>query len=181
MSGNVSNRIIRHEVEEEISKSRILEAMAEGGTEEEQRLRINQALQKPIEFLEVKERWKTMKEQRAAGKRSNLRRKEVNENMLKELRNFDADRTDLDEMVALSTFGRSMKVEYERLAMPIPEWIEDRTRTLDSEIRSQRRDALEKKVKELQSRKDALKTAEQKRQDVDAELEKVKAALGQTA
>jgi hypothetical protein len=120
-----------------------------------------------------------MKEQRTAESRANRRRKEVRLKMLKELRGLDVERTDLDEMVALSTFGLSMKVEYERLTIPVPEWLETRLGELDRTIRSQRREALEKKVKELEARKDALKTAEQKRQDVDAELAKVKAALGE--
>ena len=39
---------------------------------------------------------------------------------------------------------------------------------------------IDRNVKELESRKEALKTAEQKRQDVDSEMAKVKAALGKT-
>jgi hypothetical protein len=167
--------LTRAEVEEEIQRDRIREVMERTGRADP--MEINRALSKTIDWFAVREKWKVMKNRKAAQARYR-RRREVNTDMLKELRGLDIERTDLDEMVALSAFGRDMKAEYERLIIPIPEWLEDRLVELDRETRLRRTDALEKKLKELRARKETLKTAEQKRQDVDTEMAKIEAALG---
>jgi hypothetical protein len=156
-------RITRKQVVEEIQKQRIRDALA-----------------RPIDGDEITKAWKDMKARpktKTKTQRSG-RTEEVTERMLEELRGLDVERTNLDEMVALSTFGRAMEDEYKRLTIPVPEWLEDRLSALDREIRLRRTDALQAKLKELEARKEALKTADQKRQDVDAEMAKVKAALG---
>ncbi len=167
--------VTRAEVEEEIQSDRIREVMERTGRADP--IEINNALARRIDPVAVREKWKVMKKRKAEQARI-PRRREVNTDMLKELRGLDVERTDLDEMVALSTFGRAMNAEYDRLAIPIPEWLEDRLTELDRETRLRRTDALEKKLKELKARKETLKTAEQKRTDVDSEMLKIEKALG---
>lgn len=172
--------ITRAEVEQEIYQDRIRLILKERLEAPIETSRINEALCRPIGDVERQAKWVTMKKRTAATARR--RREEVTQTMqmLRDLRGLDPDGADLDEIIALSAFGRSLKVEYDRNVIPTPDWLDDRLDNLERAARLLRQDALEKKLKELQSRKEALKTAEQKRQDVDAELEKVRAALGKT-
>lgn len=174
--GNKYAPITWKEVAEDIQRERINEVMKRTGEADQEEIR--RALARPIDSIAIRERWKDMKKRTAAPARQ--RRRGGESDMLKELRGLDIERTDLDEMVALSAFGRDMKTEYDRLVIPVPEWLEDRLTELDRETRLRRTDALEKKLKELNAREDALKTADQKRTDVATEKAKVLAALGKT-
>lgn len=97
--------------------------------------------------------------------------------MLEQLRNVNVDRMDLDEVVALLTFGEQLQANYTANALEVPEWITDKTSALKKEAQRRRRDNLEAALKSAVARKEALKTADQKRADTDAEIERLKAAL----
>ena len=98
--------------------------------------------------------------------------------MLEQLRNFNLDRIDLDEMVALFAFGENLKVVYGNLLLEVPEWVTDNVATLQKEIHSRRRDSLEKELKKAQASLESLKTADEKRQDIRAKIERLQTALG---
>jgi len=95
------------------------------------------------------------------------------ESVLSQLKTFTADRLDLDELVALATFGRQMRSEYEAHQLEEPEWLDVQLKSLRREIHSRNADKLEARRREITSRLDALKTPTEKR----AELLKEKAKL----
>ncbi len=168
----------RHDVECELYREKVYRIVKENLDPEIETERIKAALALPLSWPDIQAKWVLMKKRKAA--KAKQRGEGVNEimQMLRDLRGLDTERTDLDEMVALSAFGTAMKAEYERTTIPSPDWLDDRLGDLNRAIRLLRQDALEKKLKELETRQEALKTADQKRTDVVAEMAKVKAALG---
>jgi hypothetical protein len=97
--------------------------------------------------------------------------------MLEKLRSFDVDRLDVEEAIALSAFARSLKSEYEALGGEAPEWLDNRTRELRREIRARQQDGIEKRLHEAQARLEALKPAAERREELQAEIDKLKASL----
>lgn len=98
--------------------------------------------------------------------------------MLEQLKSFNLDRIDLDEMVALFAFGENLKAVYGNMLLEVPEWVIDNVATLQKEIHSRRRDNLEKELKKAQASLETLKTADEKRLDLRAKIERLQAALG---
>lgn len=93
--------------------------------------------------------------------------------MLNLLKNFDAERMDVDELVALSLFARQLHGEYETLNLDVPDWVDESTRGVRLEIRSRVSDLLAKRLKEAKARRASLRTTEEKRTELDAEIEKL--------
>jgi DNA repair ATPase RecN len=92
-------------------------------------------------------------------------------------KNFSADRMDLDELVALSAFGKSLRAEYEALQLEEPEFVAVQINTLKREIRSRVADKLEARKRELANRIDSLKTPKEKKAELEAELAKLEKQL----
>lgn len=90
--------------------------------------------------------------------------------MLDQLKNQDLQRPNLEELVFMSTIATAMHAEFERLAVDVPAWLDDRTREIKREIRSRAQDAIDRRVSEIKSRLDALKTPTEKRQELQDEL-----------
>ena len=100
--------------------------------------------------------------------------------LLNTFRTFNVDSTDLDELVALSLFGRQLRTEYEALQLEEPEWVDVQLKTLRREIHARTADYLEARRREINARLESLKTPQQKkqellkeRQDIDAKLKAV--------
>lgn len=93
--------------------------------------------------------------------------------MLKELKSFDAERCDLDQLVALSAFAKVLHAEYEARNIQVPEWLDDSRRALAREIEGRRRDALELRLKEVRAGQSGLLTAAEKREKLAAEEAKL--------
>lgn len=89
---------------------------------------------------------------------------------------YQADHgSDLDELVAVMAGGKLIKTQYDELKMSPPELFNTNMLAIEKEIRSRRRDNIERTLKEFKARKEALKTADEKRKDLDqgiADLEK---------
>jgi len=86
------------------------------------------------------------------------------------LKNFNVDATDIDELVAISAFARSLAAEYEANTLEKPEWLETKSAELKREINGRQADARAKKIKEIKLKLGTLKTAEEKRNELNAEL-----------
>jgi hypothetical protein len=97
--------------------------------------------------------------------------------MLEQLKRFDPDRASIDEMLALAVFATGLRTEYERRNITAPEWLDDKIRTLNREIESHRRDALEMRLKEIRAQKTQLLTPTEKRAALQAEEEALAAQL----
>lgn len=96
--------------------------------------------------------------------------------MLERLKNLDVERLDVDDLVALSAFGRQLTEEYKTLQIAAPEWLETRTAELKREIGTRTADIRAKRIREIKSRLAALKTTEEKKTDLAAELAALEAA-----
>lgn len=99
--------------------------------------------------------------------------------MLAQLRNVNVDRIDLDEAVGLLAFGELMARTYPEHNLKTPEWLDDNVKLLRREVNTRRAESLEKRRKELQSRIEATRTAQERREAYARELAEVEASLGQ--
>lgn len=96
---------------------------------------------------------------------------------LSNFKSFSIDRLDVDEMVALLAFGKSLRAEYESLQIEEPEFVSTQINTLKREIRAKLSDKLEAKKRELAARIDSLKTPAQKKNELEAELKRIESQL----
>ncbi len=93
------------------------------------------------------------------------------------LKQFDMDRADLDDMVEVSCLGKILVAEYAINDLQTPEWLNDTLDRLKTEIAARKRDNLTKALKDAKSRRTALKTAEEKKVDLDATIAELEAKL----
>jgi len=96
--------------------------------------------------------------------------------MLNKLRSFDCDRLELEELVELLAYGKMLRAEFE-VHSEVPEWLDVRLRELRREISTRNQDNIDKRLRTLKARREALLPDEEKRTKLDAEI----AALEQKA
>jgi hypothetical protein len=96
--------------------------------------------------------------------------------MLERLKNLDLERMDVDEMVAMSAFAKSLASEYSALALDQPEWLDTKSTELKREIGTRLADLRDKRIRELKARLNTLKSTEEKKSDLTAELARLEAA-----
>ena len=89
---------------------------------------------------------------------------------LAQFKNFTADRMDIDELVALMAFGKSLRAEYDALQMEEPNFLDIQLKSLRREITARTADKLEARKRELTARIDSLKTPAQKKTELEKEL-----------
>jgi hypothetical protein len=94
--------------------------------------------------------------------------------ILEKLRNPNIDRLDLEEAVFLFSFGNMVLTSYKEQDLEAPTWLEDSIGALKTEIKDRRRDNVLAALKENEAKYAALKTAEEKRKDIAAEIERLK-------
>lgn len=99
---------------------------------------------------------------------------------LQHLRAFTPDNYDLDELVALKAQANGLKAAYADAGMEAPEWLAEVDDRLAKEVAARSRDMLERELRETESRIEALKTADEKRTDLRAKADRLKAKLGGT-
>ena len=95
--------------------------------------------------------------------------------MLENFKNFNADTTDLDELVALSAFGKQLRGEFEAQKVAVPEYVSDNLNSLAREIDSRVADRRAQRVRELKAQRSSLASAQERRDAIDKELD----ALGE--
>jgi hypothetical protein len=101
--------------------------------------------------------------------------------MLSNFKNFQADRMDIDELVALAAFGRTLRAEYEQHQLDEPEFIDTQLKSLRREIHARNADKLEARRKEINSRLETLKSPTQRKSELlkeKAEIDKQLAHVG---
>ena len=97
--------------------------------------------------------------------------------MLEQFRSFNAEKADnLDELVAMSAFGKQFRSEYEAQNISVPEFVDDNLRAIKREIESRVADRRAARVRELRAQEVSLQTAAEKREAIRREL----VALGET-
>lgn len=94
---------------------------------------------------------------------------------------FDPDQfhgdTGLAALVALHAQGKLLRAEYEALRIPVPEWLDDRIRTLSREVESKRTESVELRLRQIAARRAQLKTRDEERADLAREEEELRAQL----
>ena len=110
------------------------------------------------------------------GKRRNIfadpNRKSVErrKHMLDQFKNYSNDSLDLDELVALSAFGRQLRAEYEAQRVPEPDYVGLQLNAVRREIEAKMADRREARKREIKAQLSGLKTAAEKRQELEKEL-----------
>jgi len=96
--------------------------------------------------------------------------------MLRAFRELEVDGNDIDELIVLERFGKGLATGYTEHALDVPEWVSDKLTALGKEIKARRADAIAREIKLTEGRLEALKTADEKRVDLRAKLERLRAA-----
>lgn len=89
-------------------------------------------------------------------------------------RNFSTDGADVDQLVALHAFGKALRVEFEALGVDEPEYVDTQLKAIRREVNVRNADRIEQRIREVTSRLDALKSPDVRRQELEAELAKLK-------
>jgi len=87
------------------------------------------------------------------------------------------DFDDLDDLVMGLIELRNIKRGYGELGLDAPDWLQNKLREGEVELNYRLRDAKERKLAKLKLQKERLKTPDQKRSDVDAEIAKLESEL----
>jgi hypothetical protein len=100
--------------------------------------------------------------------------------LVEQLKSFDVERVQLDELLALAAFGKLLRTERESRGLDSPDWLDDRLRTLNREIESRRRDTLELRLKQAKAQAATLLTPTERREKVQAEITALEKQLAET-
>ncbi len=100
---------------------------------------------------------------------------------LKEFENFDKDRYSLNELVALSAFGRFYRAEWETMGLEVPDTVDRNIKTLRREIHARAADALESRLAKAKARLASLATPEERRVGLKAEIDEIEAQMAKGA
>lgn len=97
--------------------------------------------------------------------------------MLQQLKTLDLDRIDIEDAVAAQTFGKALMENFKANKLPVPEWLQEKMPMLDRAIAESRRDLLTRERKHLQGQRDGLRSADERRKDLDSRLAEIDASL----
>lgn len=89
---------------------------------------------------------------------------------MEQFRSVNVLRTDVEELVALATFGRAYKAEFSIHNMPVPEWVTDNLESLRVEIKARNRNHLQAELRKKKALLSTLKTPDEKRADLNTEV-----------
>jgi hypothetical protein len=107
-----------------------------------------------------------------------IKRKEVKTvTIIERLKNLDADKVDLDELITLSALAKVLRAEYEYYGAEAPAWLDQRLRALGRAIRLRQEDYVEKRLAEAKARLAALKPESEKREDLQKEIQALESRL----
>ena len=86
------------------------------------------------------------------------------------LKNFNADRLDMEDLVGLLADSKALRTEYEALQIEEPEYIDTTIKAIRREITARNADKIAARKRELTARIDSLKTPAQKKTELEKEL-----------
>jgi len=90
--------------------------------------------------------------------------------MLDTFKTFNKDRMDLDELVTLAAFGRSLREEYAAQKVDEPDFVNIQLKTINREIQDRVSDLRETRKKQIKAKLQNLKTPQERRAELEAEL-----------
>lgn len=91
-----------------------------------------------------------------------------------DLKNFDAKRATLEELVTASAAGRTYLGEFVELSVDAPEWLEIAVKSIRREIKAKNADRIAAKIRDAEARLETLKTPGEKRTALETELKALK-------
>ena len=97
--------------------------------------------------------------------------------MLDLLKNFNADRMEIDELVELAMFGDQILAKFKELGVETPVWIDEANKSVKRELKTKNADRLSMKLRSAKSRLETLKTPDEKRKATEAEIAELEAQL----
>lgn len=100
-------------------------------------------------------------------------------NIVTRLTSLNMDRTNLNELVEVLAEAKTVRSEFELHEVPVPEPLTEGIRTLNREIKLRSADAIERRLRELETADAADRTASERREDRAKERERLQAKLGQ--
>jgi hypothetical protein len=98
-----------------------------------------------------------------------VRKQERRNSMLNEFKNFNAERMQVDELIALSAYGKALRAEYEAHQVEVPSYVSTQLNALTREIKSRTADALAARRKQIDAQLESLRTPAEKRAALEAE------------
>lgn len=90
--------------------------------------------------------------------------------MLEQFRVFNVDRMDLEELVALAAYGRTLRNEFEAQKVEEPAFIDINLKALRREIQMKVADKNASRRQQIKTKLDSLKTPAEKKEELLAEL-----------
>lgn len=96
------------------------------------------------------------------------------EQILNQLKTFNENALDLDQLVQLLAFATILHATYDDVAVDVPEWLDGQIRKLKRQIRTREADTIEKRIREKEARLEALKPVDKKRSELAAEIRALK-------
>lgn len=90
--------------------------------------------------------------------------------MLQDFKTFNKERLDTTELVALAAYGRTLQAEFVTQQVDVPEFVKDQNASLSREIQARIADAKAARVKSIKTTLHSLKTASERRAELEAEL-----------
>lgn len=98
--------------------------------------------------------------------------------MLEQFKSFNVETADnLDELVAMSAFGKALKAEFEAQKIATPEYVGNSLEAISREIERRVADRRAARIKELKAQESQLQTAAEKREKIRKELEELGATV----
>ena len=88
------------------------------------------------------------------------------------------DTTDIENLMIVKNYLAVIDTEYQNLTLDTPEWVTDKLGEVAREINNRVTAELTLKLKQAKSRRSALKTADEKRKDLDVEIAALEGKLG---
>lgn len=99
--------------------------------------------------------------------------------MLEQFKSFNVETADnLDELVSMSAFGRSLKAEFESQNIVVPDYVNDSLSAIKREIERRVADRRAARIRELKAQETSLQTAAEKREKIRKELAELGEPVG---
>ena len=92
---------------------------------------------------------------------------------------FDTEIVELEDLFVAQSQLKVIDQGYQETTMETPEWVLDKMEAVNVEINHRVASQLKARLRAAQARRSALRTADEKRGDLDAEIEDLKKRLGQ--
>lgn len=99
--------------------------------------------------------------------------------IVQQLKGFAPEQHSVDDMVCLLAQARQLRQTYSDVTGgEVPEWLTEAEQSLGKAIDTQYRDELMRQLKEVEGRREALKSAEEKRHDLADKEARLRQRLG---